>query len=146
MISEKDLSIFFHQLCDASAAETLPRFRTGTQITNKTEGGFDPVTEADREVEKVIRKLIEEKFPNHGIVGEEFPNLKEEAEYIWVIDPVDGTRAFVAGLPVWGTLVGLCHHGKPVAGMMYQPFTGELYFSNLTSSYLENLSLIKKRC
>lgn len=111
--------------CDAAAAETLPRFRVQSAVTNKLEAGFDPVTEADRGAERAIRAVIEAAFPDHAIEGEEYGTVRETARYRWIIDPIDGTRAFISGLPVWGTLIGLYEDGVPIAGVMDQPFTGE---------------------
>jgi myo-inositol-1(or 4)-monophosphatase len=74
-------------------------------------------------------RLISERFPDHGILGEEHGDIGLDREYVWVIDPIDGTRAFISGLPVWGTLVGLYHKGKAVMGMMDQPFTGERFIA-----------------
>jgi len=120
---------FFDAIADAAAAETLPRFRMPVAIDNKQESGFDPVTEADRAAEKAIRKLITERYPEHGILGEEHGDVGLDRDYVWVIDPIDGTRAFISGLPVWGTLVGLYHKGKAVMGMMDQPFTEERFLA-----------------
>lgn len=128
---------FLRALAAAGAAETLPRFRNGSRVINKKEGGFDPVTEADREAEKAIRALIRKEFPSHGIVGEEFEPENGDADHVWIIDPIDGTRAFIAGLPLWGTLVGLTVKGKAVAGMMAQPFTGELFRADETGAHFE---------
>ncbi len=108
----------------------MPRFRVGTSVLNKLEGGFDPVTEADRSAEASIRALIESSFPDHGILGEEHGNIGLDRELVWVIDPIDGTRAFISGLPVWGTLIGLYRNGKAIMGLMDQPFTGERYFAD----------------
>lgn len=118
---------FLRQIAETAAAETLPRFRTSGSVVNKLEGGFDPVTEADREAERAIRALINRTHPDHGILGEEFGAENTERRHVWVIDPIDGTRAFISGLPVWGTLVGLMADGRAVAGLMAQPFTGELF-------------------
>lgn len=123
---------FFVELAAAAAAQTLPRFRAGGGIDDKgAKGGvaFDPVTEADRAAEVAIRALIEQRFPDHGILGEEHGAMGLDRDHVWVIDPIDGTRAFISGIPVWGTLVGLTHHGKAIAGMMAQPFTGELFYA-----------------
>ena len=121
---------FFYALADAAKAETLPRFRTGTYVTNKLEGGFDPVTEGDQAAESAIRALIQERFPEHGILGEEHENIGLDREHIWVIDPIDGTRAFISGVPVWGTLIGFQSGGRSVMGLVDQPFTGERYFAD----------------
>jgi histidinol phosphatase-like enzyme (inositol monophosphatase family) len=112
---------------EAAAAITLPRFRTNLAIDNKWKQGFDPVTEADRNAELAIRELIGARFPGHGIVGEEWDDKAAESSFTWIIDPIDGTRAFITGVPVWGTLIGLMIEGKSVAGLMAQPFTGEVY-------------------
>ncbi len=122
-----DLEPFLHSLCDAADAQTLPRFRMGLAVENKIESGFDPVTLADREAEAAIRRVIEARFPEHGIIGEEEGAVRADAEYCWIIDPVDGTRSFICGLPTWGTLIGLMHNGEPMAGIMAQPFTGERF-------------------
>lgn len=114
---------------DIAAAVTLPRFRSGLAVDNKEAVGFDPVTEADKEAELAIRKLLGERFPDHSILGEEWEDKSGTAPYAWIIDPIDGTRAFITGVPVWGTLVGLTVGGRAVAGLMAQPFTGEVYLS-----------------
>ena len=77
-----------------------------------------------------MRQMIKRSLPTHGIVGEEFGAEREDAEYVWVLDPIDGTRAFIAGVPTWGTLIGLSRNGKPAFGMMHQPFTGERFFGD----------------
>ncbi len=130
-----DLS-FFDEIADAAARETLPRFRVSVSVDNKWQTGFDPVTEADREAERVIRTLITARFPDHGILGEEHGDVGLDREFVWVIDPIDGTRAFISGLPVWGTLVGLYHHGRAVMSMMDQPFTGERFMAGPDGAFL----------
>lgn len=120
---------FLDAIAEAAAAETLPRFRMPVAVDNKQASGFDPVTEADRAAEKAIRELISKHYPEHGILGEEHGDVGLDRDYVWVIDPIDGTRAFISGLPVWGTLVGLYHKGKAVMGMMDQPFTGERFIA-----------------
>jgi histidinol phosphatase-like enzyme (inositol monophosphatase family) len=128
---------FMRGLARAAAAETLPRFRRRAAVDNKLDAGFDPVTEADREAEKVIRRMLGERFPDDGILGEEFGLSNADSSQRWVIDPIDGTRAFISGLPLWGTLVGLTVDGRAVAGMMSQPFTGELYLADETGAFLD---------
>lgn len=125
---------FVDSLADAAGAAILPHFRTGLAVDNKADGHFDPVTVADRAAEEAMRSLIGARHPDHGILGEEFDNIRLDAEHVWVLDPIDGTRAFISGLPVWGTLIGLKRNGRPVAGMMAQPFTGERYYGDATGS------------
>ncbi|QLF71200.1 histidinol-phosphatase [Peteryoungia desertarenae] len=121
---------FFYRLADAAKAETLPRFRSGLSVVNKQATGFDPVTEGDQAAEAAIRQLIEAEFPQHGILGEEHENVGVDRDQVWVIDPIDGTRAFISGVPVWGTLIGFKEHGRSVMGLMDQPFTGERYYAD----------------
>ncbi|PWJ73864.1 histidinol phosphatase-like enzyme (inositol monophosphatase family) [Pseudaminobacter salicylatoxidans] len=128
---------FMRRIAKAAAAETLPRFRQHTAVVNKLAVGFDPVTEADREAERAIRALISAEFPGHGILGEEHGLENASSRHVWVIDPIDGTRAFISGLPVWGTLVGLTVDGDAVAGMMSQPFTGELFYADAEGAHYE---------
>ena len=132
-----ELEGFLHQLCDVAAVETLPRFRTGLDVTNKLEAGFDPVTEGDREAERVIRELIGQHYPDHGIIGEEMGVTNQDAEFVWIIDPIDGTRAFISGIPVWGTLIALAQSGRCIAGIMHQPFTGERFWAVSGKSYVK---------
>lgn len=125
------IETFVHVLADRSAAAILPFFRTSLGAHDKSGGrAFDPVTEADKAAEVIIRRLINERFPDHGIDGEEFGAHKTDAEYCWSIDPIDGTKAFICGLPVWGTLIGLMRSGSPVLGLMNQPFTGERFWGD----------------
>lgn len=130
-VVESELVDFLDALADVSGAAILPHFRSRLAVENKlsTAAGkaFDPVTVADRAAEVAMRALIGERYPAHGILGEEFGRERLDAEHVWVLDPIDGTRAFISGLPVWGTLIGLERDGVPVAGMMHQPFTGERY-------------------
>lgn len=126
------------KMAAAAAQETLPRFRQFNEIDNKYTTGFDPVTEADRAAERAIRAVIKAEFPDHGIIGEEYGAENEASSHVWIIDPIDGTRAFISGLPVWGTLAGLKIDGIAKAGFMSQPFTGELFYSDGTGSYLEH--------
>ncbi len=130
MSKTKTMFSFFEEIAEASAAATLPYFRTAMSVDNKLDEGFDPVTEADKSAERAIRALIERDFPEDGIHGEEYGLVRENALRRWVIDPVDGTRAFISGLPVWGTLVGLTHGHIAIAGMMAQPFTGEIFMAD----------------
>jgi myo-inositol-1(or 4)-monophosphatase len=123
-----DFGAFVAELATESGKAILPFFRAHHTTDDKSHGGvFDPVTEGDRAGEVIMRHLIQRQFPEHGVLGEEFGAENTQADYVWVLDPIDGTRAFISGLPVWGTLIGLMRNGVPVYGMMHQPFTGERF-------------------
>jgi myo-inositol-1(or 4)-monophosphatase len=123
-----DFSAFVDELATVSGATILPFFRTALSIEDKGRpGSFDPVTAADRAAETAMRALIRRTFPDHGIIGEEFGRERADAEYVWVLDPIDGTKSFISGMPAWGTLIGLMRAGEPVFGMMSQPFTRERF-------------------
>ncbi len=114
-------------LAASAGSEILPFFRAGAGVENKrTDGGFDPVTEADHAAERVIREKIRSRYPEHGIFGEEFGSDAGNG-LTWVVDPIDGTRAFMSGLLHWGVLLGLFDGERPVLGVMHQPFTGEFF-------------------
>ena len=122
-----ELDAFLIELNRAAAGAILPLFRADHGLENKLHGGFDPVTEADKGAERAIRALIAKRYPEHGIIGEEYGEDRPDAEFVWVLDPVDGTRAFIAGLPLWTTLIGLRHEGVPVLGSIGQPYLEEIY-------------------
>jgi myo-inositol-1(or 4)-monophosphatase len=130
-----EFSSFVNELATVSGQAVLPFFRSSIAAEDKSRGGlFDPVTEADRASEASMRQLIKRTFPTHGIVGEEFGSEREDAEYVWVLDPIDGTRAFISGVPTWGTLIGLNRNGRPCFGMMHQPFTSERFYGDCGSA------------
>jgi len=121
-----DLAAFAGTLADAARAVTLGAVDRAAE--NKHEGGgFDPVTAADREAERAIRALIEQAFPDHGIVGEELGVKPGAGRYVWSLDPIDGTRAFICGLPSWTTLIAVLDEGAPVIGLIDAPALGERY-------------------
>jgi myo-inositol-1(or 4)-monophosphatase len=123
-----DFSAFVDRLATVSGEAILPFFRTSLGVENKSaDARFDPVTQADRAAELAMRALIKRDFPAHGIVGEEYGNERADAEYVWVLDPIDGTKSFISGMPAWGSLIALTHFGEPVFGMMHQPFIGERF-------------------
>ncbi|HZP77497.1 MAG TPA: histidinol-phosphatase [Pseudolabrys sp.] len=122
-----DFAAFVDELATVSGETILPFFRTALAVENKKAGGFDPVTAADRAAEGAMRTLIRRTFPDHGIIGEEHGTERGDAEYVWVLDPIDGTKSFISGMPAWGTLIGLSRFGEPVFGMMHQPFTRERF-------------------
>jgi len=121
-----DFAAFVDELAAVSGETIRPFFRTALGVENKGPAGdFDPVTAADRAAEAAMRALINRTFPAHGILGEEFPPERPDAEYVWILDPIDGTKSFICGLPAWGTLVALTRRGEPIYGLMHQPFTRE---------------------
>ena len=123
-------------VADAGAI-ALEYFRQPMAVTNKLAGGsaFDPVTEADRRIEALIRERLGQRFPDHAIVGEEY-GTSGAGENYWIIDPIDGTRAFISGMPSWGILLGLVESGRPTLGLLHQPFTGETFFADAAGSWL----------
>lgn len=125
-----------HILADRAGAVILPHFRTAFAIDHKGGDLFDPVTAADRAAELAIRDALAELYPEHGIIGEEYGATRADAEYCWVVDPIDGTRAFIVGQPLWGTLIGLTRDGLPVLGLMDQPFVGERFFSGANEAFI----------
>ena len=122
-----DFTSFVDRLAAVSGDTIMPFFRSALTVENKKAGGFDPVTAADRAAEEAMRQLIRKTFPEHGILGEEYGTEGSDAEYIWVLDPIDGTKSFISGMVAWGTLIGLMRFGEPVYGMMHQPFTRERF-------------------
>ena len=124
-------------LARAAGAAALPFFRGDYAQEDKGQGGrFDPVTEADRAAETAVRRLLAEHRPTDGIVGEEYGATREDAELVWVIDPIDGTRAFISGLPLWTSLIALRREGRPVLGVISQPYLGELFVGGPSGSRL----------
>ncbi|WP_421790236.1 inositol monophosphatase family protein [Hyphobacterium sp.] len=118
---------FAHRLADAAGAAILPHFRNLQTVANKATEGFDPVTIADKAAETAIRELIDIERPEDGIRGEEFPEKTSQTGWSWTLDPIDGTRGFIAGTPTWCVLIALAFEGKPVLGLIDQPHTGERF-------------------
>ncbi|SVE55258.1 uncharacterized protein METZ01_LOCUS508112, partial [marine metagenome] len=118
-----DLTSFANYLADESTKIIKQYFRNPLKIDEKEDES--PVTIADKKTELKIRELIETKYPNHGILGEEFASSNIDSEYLWVIDPIDGTRSFIAGHKDFGTLIALLHNNKPVIGIINCPIHEE---------------------
>jgi inositol-phosphate phosphatase/L-galactose 1-phosphate phosphatase/histidinol-phosphatase len=110
-------------LADAAGAAIRPCFRTPIAIDDKPD--LTPVTAADRAAERAMRELIERRFPDHGVLGEEFGPFRSEAEFVWTLDPIDGTKSFISGLPLFGTLIALTRRGRPILGVIDQPILHE---------------------
>ncbi len=111
------------ELADAAGAAIRPHFRTRLAIDDKPD--LTPVTAADRAAEQAMREMIESRFPDHGIVGEEFGRVREDAEFVWVLDPIDGTKSFISGVPLFGTLIALTRASRPILGIIDQPISRE---------------------
>lgn len=112
-----------HELADAAARQSLPHFRTG--LTVYTKGDASPVTLADRAAESAMRELLARQAPDHGILGEEHGRERLDAEHVWVLDPIDGTKSFITGSPLWGTLIALVRHGRVELGLVDMPVLRE---------------------
>ena len=120
-----EIKPFFRELAEASGKIIAPLYRdAGLRVDTKADGS--PVTEADRRAEEVMRTMISARYPGHGIMGEELGTENPDAEFVWVLDPIDGTISFTTGCPLFATLVGLLHRGQPVLGMIHQPVTQQL--------------------
>jgi histidinol phosphatase-like enzyme (inositol monophosphatase family) len=136
---------FILELHAAAAAIALPLFRADHGLANKARQGapFDPVTEADKGAEAAIRVLISARYPDHGVIGEEYGDDRADAEFVWVLDPIDGTRAFVAGLPLWTILIGLRYRGRATIGLIGQPVLGEIFVGSDRGSRLVRGDLVR---
>jgi inositol-phosphate phosphatase/L-galactose 1-phosphate phosphatase/histidinol-phosphatase len=110
-------------LADAAGGVIRPYFRQPITVDDKPD--LSPVTAADRAAETAMRQLIAARFPDHGIIGEEFGRQREDAEFVWVLDPIDGTKSFISGVPLFGTLIALTRHGRPILGIIDQPISRE---------------------
>ena len=125
----QDYQQIANELADISRTIVLKYFRTNVDVLDKQDDS--PVTAGDRAVETELRDALARLAPEHGIIGEEFPNINENADYTWVIDPIDGTKAFICGVPVFTTLIALLHKGKPIFGVIDQPFTCERWYGGM---------------
>jgi inositol-phosphate phosphatase / L-galactose 1-phosphate phosphatase / histidinol-phosphatase len=129
----------------ADAARTVVRryFRQKIAVDDKSD--LTPVTIADREAEAAMRRLIEGQFPDHGILGEEHGAVRREAEYVWVLDPIDGTKSFISGIPLFGTLIALTYRGRPILGVIDQAILGERWVGALGRPTILNGAAIRVR-
>ena len=127
-----ELADFALALARRAGEVILPLFRTSLDARDKAGAGkrFDPVTTADRAAEEAMREMIARTYSDHGVIGEELPDSQGTGDFTWMLDPIDGTRAFLYGLPTWSTLVALLYKGKPFLGVMSQPFVGESFIGS----------------
>jgi histidinol phosphatase-like enzyme (inositol monophosphatase family) len=138
---------FAISITTSSGAIARRYFRTSLDVRSKSAHDYDPVTEADRNIEIYLRKKIHQQYPNHGIIGEE-QGVKKGTRYTWVIDPIDGTRGFISGSPMWGSLLGLMENKRPVLGLMHQPFIRETFYASSAGAWWKegkNISRLKSR-
>jgi myo-inositol-1(or 4)-monophosphatase len=131
-----ELEDFALELAHTAGGIAQAHFRRSYTIENKGGSVFDPVTSADRAIERVLRTAIVERYPLHGIVAEEEGERSAQSDYTWYIDPIDGTRSFMTGSPLWGTLVGLTRRDKPLFGLLCQPVLEEIFFGGPSGSWL----------
>ena len=132
-------------LADAAGEVCRRYFRTGFAVDDKPDA--TPVTIADREAELAMRALIEARFPEHGIVGEEHGRVRDDAEWVWTLDPIDGTKSFISGIPLFCTLIGLVRAGRPVLGVVDQPVTRERWVGAAgRGTTLNQKRLAARRC
>ena len=132
-----ELELFALELAHEAARVSLPFFREGCEAIDKGgPGAFDPVTQADRDAEAAIRRLIETRYPHHGVIGEEYGEDRPDAEHVWILDPIDGTRAFISGLPLWTNLIALKTGGRPSVGVIGQPYLDEIFLGGPSGARL----------
>lgn len=131
-----ELEDFALELAHTAGGIAQAHFRRPVAIENKSATAFDPVTNADRAIERVLRTAIDERYPDHGIVAEEEGERAGSGEYIWFIDPIDGTRSFMTGSPLWGTLIGLTRRDEPLFGLLVQPVLEEVFLGGPSGSWL----------
>ncbi|MDD1963809.1 histidinol-phosphatase [Pseudomonas putida] len=141
-----ELTAFAEGLAAIAADITLPAFRNTKEVENKLQAGFDPVTLADKEAERAMSQMIRARYPEHGILGEEYGRVSGTSPLTWVLDPIDGTRAFITGMPLWGTLIALNDGQRPVLGVMSQPFTKEIFVGTSNGSWLNGRRLKTRSC
>lgn len=126
--SKSEMELFFaftEEIAGEAGKMIADRFMARSfSVTDKADGS--PVTEVDQEAEELIRRRISAQFPDHGIIGEEFGEENTDADFVWVIDPIDGTKSFVHGVPLFGTLIGLLYQKRPILGLIHQPVLGRL--------------------
>lgn len=127
---------FLKYLADESSKVIKPYFRTGISVEQKTD--LSPVTIADKKAEETLRELIKKEFPEHGFIGEEFGSENSDAEFVWVLDPIDGTKSFISGALSFGTLIALLHKNKPVLGVINHPILSEFLIGDNVQCFLND--------
>jgi histidinol phosphatase-like enzyme (inositol monophosphatase family) len=136
---------FVTELAHASG-EFIRPFFGNPDLAVETKSDQSPVTQADRGAEELMRSLIAKKFPGHGIIGEELGSDRPDAEWVWVLDPIDGTKSFISGVPLWGTLIALLHQGQPVLGCIHQPVLAQLMLGDGQTTTLNGRRVQVRDC
>ena len=136
---------FMVMLAEESGEFIRPLFGS-PGLAVETKADASPVTAADRGAEELMRARIAKKFPAHGIIGEEFGSERADAEFVWVLDPIDGTKSFVSGVPLWGTLIALLHRGQPVLGCIHQPVLNQLMIGDGATTTLNGRTVRTRPC
>ena len=144
MSEQDEFRKFAKHLADVSANIIKPYFRTHIEVEKKNDQS--PVTIADKKAEEMMRKEIEREFPEHGIIGEEFGSNKNDAEFKWVLDPIDGTKSFISGIATFGTLIALMKDGNPVLGVINQPIINEFLIGDGKNSNLNGICVKARNC
>ncbi len=142
-LSRDDLLKVSLEILHAAKEPALRYFRTALQVSDKEDES--PVTVGDRETEKALRAEIKRRFPDHGVIGEEFGSDNPDAEYVWIVDPIDGTKSFISGMPLFGTLLGLLHQGRPIVGTIGMPALGEDFAGAVNGHSVMNGAVISCR-
>jgi myo-inositol-1(or 4)-monophosphatase len=137
--------LFLKELALQSGDFIRPYF-ANPSLAVEFKADHSPVTAADRGAEELLRTLITAKFPDHGIIGEELGNDRADAEFVWVLDPIDGTKSFITGVPLWGTLIALLHRGQPVLGAIHQPILHQLMIGDGTTTTLNDRPVRVRPC
>jgi myo-inositol-1(or 4)-monophosphatase len=140
----KQLTPFLHLLSKESSSIIKKYFRTYIEVESKSD--YSPVTIADKLAEEKMRELIYKEFPDHGIIGEEFGKENSEAEYVWVLDPIDGTKSFISGALSFGTLIALTQNGKPIIGVISHPILDEFLVGDNYSTFLNGKKVQVRNC
>ena len=135
---------FFRLLASESSSIIKRYFRTSINVESKSD--LSPVTIADKFAEEKMRELINQEFPTHGIIGEEFGNYNPDAEYVWVLDPIDGTKSFITGALSFGTLIALLKNGKPIIGVINHPILNEFLIGDNATCLLNNNKVMIRSC
>ena len=136
---QTELMTVAYRLADAARPIALRHFREyGTIVDNKRPAGFDPVTIADREIEQAFRKFLTASRPDDAVMGEEFEDSSGTSGLTWIVDPIDGTRGYITGMPTWGVLIAVADASGPLFGIIDQPFTGERFVGGFGSAVMHH--------